>query len=250
MGGGANRQPGLPGPWLPSLSQVCPAQKAGWSLWQRHPQPCCHPALFKDNPHGAQLASVSPPGKGEFATPRVPGPTCSSSLHLGLFWELLVRLSALQGSITVTGMVGPLHPHLLPLTRGGRSQPALGTRGMGSWRGVLMHTQGTGKVPALMAAVAQSLCRKRWGCHRPPLPWEHQWLHDTPSLGVQRPARDTARLFPAQLFAQSIPWECSSCHAPVAQEGPRSLPCQRCIPPAPWQRAEQLVQSGCSQKAL
>lgn len=92
MGGsGANGQPGLPCLWLPSLSQVCPAQKAGWSLWQRHPQPCCHPALFKDNPPGAHPASISPPGKGELATPRVPEPACSSSLHLGLFWELLVQ---------------------------------------------------------------------------------------------------------------------------------------------------------------
>ena len=32
--------------------------------------------------------------------------------------------------------------------------------------------------------------------------------------------------------------------------GRRSLPCQRSIPPAPWQRAEQLVQSGRLQKAL
>lgn len=44
--------------------------------------------------------------------------------------------------------------------------------------------------------------------------------------------------------------KCSGCHAPAARGDRRSLPCQRCIPPAPWQLAEQLVQSGRLQKAL
>lgn len=78
----------------------------------------------------------------------------------------------------------------------------------------------------------QGRCQLRWlllprahaerdgGATGHPLPWGHQWLRQTPGLGIQCPARDTARVFPAQLFAQSIPREERAWRLPRSS-GPR-----------------------------
>ena len=154
---GTKLEPGLPSPEGSSEPVT----------GQRHPQPRCCPALFKNNLHGMQPASASPPGKGELAAPGCQYPPAPVLCTRGYFQSFRSSLAAFQVSIAVTGTASPSHPHLLPVTRGGRSQPALGKRGTGSRTGVPTHAWGTGKVPAPTATAARSHCREGWGCHRP-----------------------------------------------------------------------------------
>lgn len=167
--GGANRQPGLLCLGLPSKPGLPNPEGSSEPITgQRHPQPCCRPALFMNNLHGTQPASTSLPSKGKLAALGCQDPPAPVVCTWGYFRSFQASLAAIQLSMAVKGTVSPLHPHLLPVTQGGRSQPALGKRRMGSRRGVPTHTQGTGKVPALMAAAAQSHCQEGRGCHRSP----------------------------------------------------------------------------------
>lgn len=122
MGGWANRATCL---GLPRPSRACPAWKAARSP-SRHPQPCCHPALFKNNPCGTQPARVSPPGKGELAAPGCWDPSAPALCTWGYFGSFRSSPVTSQVSIAAMGPASPSHPHLLPVTRGGRSQPASG----------------------------------------------------------------------------------------------------------------------------
>lgn len=78
-------------------------------MGQRCPQPCCHPALFKNNPHGTQPASASPPGKGELAAPGCQDPW-------GYFGSFRPSPAAFPVSIAVMGTASPSHPQLLPVS--------------------------------------------------------------------------------------------------------------------------------------
>lgn len=117
-----------------------------------------------------------------------------------------------------------------------------------------MHgAQGTEKVLALMAAAAQIHCREgRMGM--PQATFHHEITGDSAwdlvlVSGTQQRTQQEVSQLRSQLRAAPGKSRSSGCHVSAAREGWWSLPCQRCIPPAPWQQAEQLVQSGHSQKA-
>ena len=222
-------------------------------MGQRHPQPRCCPALFKNNLHGMQPASASPPGKGELAAPGCQYPPAPVLCTRGIFSELSVQPRCLPSFhrrdrdgesfasppparhpgrkvTTCLGEEGNRQPDRSPNPRMGHREGASSNgycrpeplpRGMGMPQTTSRHGSTGGSAGDLV-------------------------LGSGTQLGTQQ------GFFRLSFLLRASPGKSKSggCHAPAAQGARQSLPCQRCIPPAPWQRAEQLVQSGRSQKAL